>query len=104
MAEIIADLAYFGQKLNPGLPFVGGETSLPGEVVEVGYDALEEIAEARIGALGIDDVDVVGDIFGGQVLHGRNSRGGFAATHAGMLSRDCCWALDCCCGIEAEER
>lgn len=93
MAEVIADLTYLGQKLNPGLPFLGGETSFPGEVMEVGYDALEEIAESRIGALGIDDVDIVGNIFGGQILHGGDRRRGFAATHTGGCCRVDCWIV-----------
>lgn len=81
LTKVITDLADFSQKLDPGLPFLGRETSLPGEVMNVRHDGMEEIAESRVRALGVDDVNILSNIVAGQVLHRRKSRGRFAATH-----------------------
>lgn len=75
MAGVGAFLAAGGEEVDCGHPFVGCETGFAGEVVEVGDEGVYEVLEALVGALGVDDVGVEGDVFVGEVEHGGDGGG-----------------------------
>lgn len=63
-----ADLPYGDEEVETGEPFVKGEPSFTGEVVEVGDEPFEDVFETWVGALRVDSVHVFGDVFYGEVF------------------------------------
>jgi len=56
------------EELYAGHPLVETEARFAREVVEVRDEALHDVLQARVGALRIDAVHVLGDVFDGEVL------------------------------------
>ena len=52
------------------MPFLCGQTGFPSKVVQMRDDAVDEVSESWVCTLRIDQVHVVGDVIGGEVLQG----------------------------------
>lgn len=68
MPQVIADLSDLRQEGHPGVPFLCGQTGFTGEIMQVCDDAIDKISESRVGALRVDQMDIIGDVIGGEVL------------------------------------
>ena len=62
MSHIRTLLAYGRQEFNSGHPFWGAESGFSRKVVEMGYEVFQNVSEAGVAALGVDAVDVFGDV------------------------------------------
>jgi hypothetical protein len=69
LSYIRGDLAHLLQEGESGHPFLGAQSGLPGEVVEMRDQTLEDIFHAFIFAQGIDPDDVLGDVVDREVFH-----------------------------------
>lgn len=70
LSHIGRDLAHLLQEGKSRHPFLGAESSLLGEVVEMRDETLEDVFHAFIFAEGIDPDDVFSDIVDREVFHG----------------------------------
>jgi hypothetical protein len=66
------DLAHLLQEGESGHPFLGAESGLAGEVVEMRDQTLEDVLHAFIFAEGIDSDNVLGDVVDREVFHRGN--------------------------------
>lgn len=84
LAHVGANLAHLRQELDAGHPFVGAETGLAGEVVQVRDEPLKDIFHARVLAERVDADGVFGDVVDREVFHrGEVDLGGIHAGWSG---------------------
>ena len=72
LADVATDLADFCQELDSCHPLVCAETGLASKVVDVGDESLEQVFHARVFALRIDHVYILGNIVDCEVLQWRD--------------------------------
>jgi hypothetical protein len=48
------------------------EAGLPGEIVEMLHDTLQDILQSWVGTLTVNELDIVGDVIDGEVFQRRN--------------------------------
>ena len=72
LSNVCAYLADGGEEEEAGHPFIMRETGFAGEVVEVLDEAFEDVFQAGVGALRIDELDVVCYVVDCEVLEGRD--------------------------------
>lgn len=72
LAHIRAYLPDLREELNAEHPFIETESRFSREIVQVGDEALHDVFQARVGALRVYAVHVLGDVFDGEVLEDRD--------------------------------
>lgn len=68
LSDIRAHLTGPREELDTSHPFAAREANLARKVVEVRDQALEDVFHARVGLVGVDQVDIVGDVVGIEIF------------------------------------
>ena len=75
LANIRTNLSYFCEKSDAGHPLVETQARLASKVVQVRYQTLHDVFEARVATLRIYAVHIFRDIFNGEIFEDRHRRG-----------------------------
>lgn len=68
LSNICTDLPDLRQELYASHPLIEAQSSLAREIVEVRYQAFHNVFQSWIGALRVYEMDIVGDVFDGEIL------------------------------------
>lgn len=68
LSDIRRNLANLSQELNSSHPLISGKSSFSGQVMEMSNDSFQDILQARVATLGVDGVDIFGDVVDREIF------------------------------------
>jgi hypothetical protein len=72
LPHVRADLTSLRKEIDACHPFFGRQAGFPREIVKMCSEAFEDVLHTSVWVVGVDEIDILGDVVSVQVLQWRD--------------------------------